>query len=503
MQDLIELVNLIQRTKFKANGLLEVIVEPESHMGQLFDAIAQKKVRTDEDAKTLFPEAMKDAGRLATIKSKLKDRLTDSVFLLGFKESNYADRHRAFFECTKKWASAMLLINKNARLNGINALEKLLRHTEQFEFTELTIDILRVLRLHYGLVEGNEQQYTFYENRLREVEEIGAAENQVEALYTDLVIRYVNSKADKNAITEKAQDYHKKAAPLLRRYSTFKIQMFGRLIETIIYDSQNNYKEMTRVCEESIAFFEAKPYQTTLSLQVFYYNLVVCYLSSRMFDKCRGIIEKFDQFLEEGSFNWFKMQELSFFTQMHAGNYAAAFQTYKKVADHPNFETVSAPVAELWKILDAYLCFLLYVGLLKPNTDGAPGEQQIKFRLNRFLNEVPVFSKDKRGMNIPVLIIQFIYLLADGKFEACEERVDALNKYRLRYLYDRETLRSSCFIKFLASIPGSGFNSSKLKNKISKLRECLAANPWYAVPQSLEIEIVPYEDLLEIVLHCI
>jgi len=222
-----------------------------------------------------------------------------------------------------------------------------------------------------------------------------------------------------------------------------------------------------------------------------------------MFDKCRGIIEKFDQFIEEGSFNWFKMQELSFFTQMHAGDYAAAFQTYKKVADHPNFETVSAPVAELWKILDAYLCFLLYVGLLKPNTDGAPGEQQIKFRLNRFLNEVPVFSKDKRGMNIPVLIIQFIYLLADGKFEACEERVDALNKYRLRYLYDRETLRSSCFIKFLASIPGSGFNTSKLKNKITKLRECLAANPWYAVPQSLEIEIVPYEDLIEIVLHCI
>ena len=503
MQDLIELINLIQRTKFKANGLLEVIVEPETQMGQLYDAIAQKKVRSDDDAKKLFPDTMKDSGRLATIKSKLKDRLNDSVFLLGFKENSYADRHRAFFECTKKWASAMILINKNARLNGISALEKLLRHTEQFEFTELTLDILRVLRLHYGLVVGDEQQYSYYETRLRDVEEIWAAENQVEAFYTELVIRYVNSKADKNAITEKARDYLGKATPLMKRYPSFKVQIFGRLIETIIYDSQNDYRQMTRICEDSIAFFESKPYQTTLSLQVFYYNLVVCYLADKKFDKCYEIIEKFDEFLEDGSFNWFKMQELSFFTRMHAGDYAAAFQIFKKVTEHQHFEHVSAPVAELWKILDAYLCFLMYVGLLKPNNNGTPGEQQIKFRLNRFLNEVPVFSKDKRGMNIPVLIVQFLYLLADGKFDACEERVEALNKYRLRYLYDRETLRSNCFLKLLVSIPGRGFNATQLRPKVAKLRECLAANPWYAVPQSLEIEVVPYEDLLEIVLQCL
>lgn len=503
MQDLIELVNLIQRTKFKSAGLLEVILEPESYMGQLYDALAQKKVRSDEDMRAIFPELAKDPGRLATLKSKLKDRLIDAVFLLGYKDPNYNDRQPAFFECTKKWAAAMVLISRNARINGIGLLEKLLRHTEHFEFTELTLDIVRVLRLHYGLVEGDEKRYTYYENRLRECEALWAIERQVETLYTDLVIRYVNSKSDKNAITEKAREYFIQAEPLLAQSTSFKVQIFGRLIETIIYDSQNNYPAMTKACEDAIRFFETKDYQSTLSVQVFYYNLVICYLVDRQFEKSRAILAKFDNYLENGSFNWFKMKELSFFTAMHAEDYQEAYQIFKHVTQHPFFEHLPTPAAELWKILEAYVCFLIYIGLLRPETNGEMGAGQIKFRLSRFLNEVPVFSKDKRGMNLPVLIIQFLYLLADGKYDTCEERVDALNKYRSRYLNDPETIRSSTFFKMLTMIPASGFDEEVIAGKTQKLRNALDQTPWHTVPQSLEVEIIPYEQLWEIIRFCL
>lgn len=503
MQDLIELVNLIQRTKFKSNGLLEVIVEPESYMGQLYDAVLQNRARTDDDLAKVFPELKHDTGRLATIKSKLKDRLSDAVFLLGYKDSSYNDRQRAFFECTKKWGAAMILISKNARSSGISMLEKLLRHCENFEFTELTLDIVRVLRLHYGIVGGDEKRYLYYESRLRECEALWAIERQVETLYTDLVIRYVNTKADKNAITEKAMEYYGQAKPLLEQSSSFKVQMFGRLIETIIYDSQNDYVAMTKACEDAISFFETKNYQSTLSLQVFYYNLVICYLSSRQFEKSRAILAKFDDYLEDGSFNWFKMKELSFFTAMHAQDYQDAYRILKRVTEHPFFEHLPTPAAELWKILEAFICFLIYIGLLQPSANTDIGVPQIKFRLNRFLNEVPVFSKDKRGMNIPVLIIQFLYLLADGKYESCEERVDALNKYRSRYLNDPDTIRSSTFFKMMALIPASGFDESVLAVKSAKVRNALDLSPWHMVPQSLEVEIIPYEQLWEIVLFCL
>lgn len=503
MQDLIEIVNLIQRTKFKSNGLLEIIVEPESLMGQLYEAISQKRVTSDEDIKVLFPETMKDPGRLATIKSKLKDRLCDAVFLLGYKDSTYNDRQKAFFECTKKWGAAMILISKNARSSGINLLEKLFRHTEHFEFTELSLDIARVLRLHFGMLAGDEKRYLLYEAKLKECEELWTIERQVETLYTDLVIRYVNSKSDKNAITEKAREFYEKARPLMAQASSFKVQMFGRLIETVIYDSQNDFISLMRVCDDAINYFEAKEYQSTLSLLVFYYNLVICHLSAGQFDKSWAILEKLEDYVEEGSFNWFKMKELGFFTAMHAKDYQHANLLYKQVTEYSLFEFLPSPVAELWRILGAYVNLLIFVDLLRPEPNGDQVASQIKFRLNRFLNEVPVFSKDKRGMNLPVLIAQFLFLLADGKSDACEERVEAMNKYRSRYLGDSETTRSRIFFKMLALVPACGFNPEILVNKAQKLRNELDQTPWHMVPQSIEVEIMPYEHLWEIVLSCL
>ena len=36
-----------------------------------------------------------------------------------------------------------------------------------------------------------------------------------------------------------------------------------------------------------------------------------------------------------------------------------------------------------------------------------------KFKLGRFLNELPSFSKDKRGANIDILIIQILIFLLE------------------------------------------------------------------------------------------
>ena len=53
----------------------------------------------------------------------------------------------------------MTLLIRNAKITGIDQLERLLRHAKHFEFTELTLDILRVLRLQYSTVDGDIEKY--------------------------------------------------------------------------------------------------------------------------------------------------------------------------------------------------------------------------------------------------------------------------------------------------------------------------------------------------------
>ncbi|MFZ4478232.1 MAG: hypothetical protein ACOYPR_23770, partial [Saprospiraceae bacterium] len=117
MYDLIELVSLVNRTKLKANGVLTAILEQNSKMEQLFEAIYKGEVVTDEDAKVVLGHREEEFAHLVSLKNKLKERLLDTVFLLDFKDSNFSNRQKAFFECYKKWAAAMIR-NEPVYING-------------------------------------------------------------------------------------------------------------------------------------------------------------------------------------------------------------------------------------------------------------------------------------------------------------------------------------------------------------------------------------------------
>lgn len=495
MQELITLINLFQKTKFKVNGILSIILEPNSEMERFYEAIAGGTVQTDEDARSVFPEYQKNPNRLHTIKGKLKDRLNDSILLLDFRESAFTERQKAFFECSKKWAAAMTLISKNARENAINLLENLLRHTLRYEFTELTLDILRTLRLHYGVLEGDQKKFDQIEEQINRHEDIWIMERKTEGYYAELVTRFVRTKSLKDTVSEKARHYFEQVKPYLEQCDTFKVQFFGRLVEIVIYDSINDYQNTARLCEEALDFFRQKDYTSSIVLQVFNYNLFVCYLNLRQYDKCLLLADQNQELFEEGSYNWFKLQELYFLTEMHAGDFSGASEICFKVIGHPGLEQQTLPVIELWKIFEAYSWLLARAGLV-------PGNQlSAKFKVSKFLNEIQVFSKDKAGMNIPVLIIQFLFDLAEEKWSQIIDRMENFAKYRSRYIDETQTARSHIFFRMLEQIPRASFKITEIEKRTEALLERLKTVPLEIANQNHEIEIIPYEALWDIVLN--
>jgi hypothetical protein len=497
MQELITLILIFQKTKFKSSGMLSILLESGSQMERLYEAIANGTVVTDEDAKKIFPEFKKDPNKLHTVKSKLKDRLNDSILLLDFKESAFSDRQKAFFECSKKWAASMILLSKNARQNGISLLEHLLKHTLRFEFTELTLDILRTLRLYYGVLEGNQKKFDEIEAQLDRYESVWMMERRVESNYAELVTRYVRSKSDKNAVSDKAREYFEKVKGYLDECDTFKVHLFGRLSELLIYDSINDYSNTAKRCEDALAFFGAKDYNSGIALQVFNYNLFICYLNLRDYEKCRKLADKNKELFEEGTYNWFKLMELYFLNSLHSGKYMEALHIYEQAATHAGFADQPVQITELWKIFEAYIYLLSKSGRLH-----APA-LEAKFRVGRFLNEVQVFSKDKGGMNIPILVIQFLLELQDGKHDLLTDKVENLAKYRSRYLNENEAARSHRFFKMLEQIPKGNFKYQEVEKRTERLLEQLNDVPLEAANQNYEIEVIPYQLLWDITLEMI
>ncbi|MCB0575044.1 MAG: hypothetical protein KDC61_10830, partial [Saprospiraceae bacterium] len=256
MRDLVELVGLLDKTKIKSSGVLRWIIEPDSKMEQLYTAIAEKKVQTDEDASEIFSDAGHNGTSLTSVKSKLKERLLDSFFLLHFKEANFTSRQKAFYECYKKWATVMTLLSRNAKVVGIDLLERLLRHTTHFEFTELTLDILRVLRLQYSIVDGDIKKYEAVKVQYEEYEAIWMMENKAEKYYSELMVQFTNSKSTQLEVVEQAKGYYAELAPFMEQCNSFKLHMFGRLVEMMIYNGENDYVNTARLCEDAIRFFD-------------------------------------------------------------------------------------------------------------------------------------------------------------------------------------------------------------------------------------------------------
>ena len=475
---------------------MKSIIEPGSKMEKLFDALLNKTIQEDEDVKALFPE--EPNVNVTSLKNKLKERLLDAIFLLDFKEANYSSRQKAFFECYKKWSAAMTLLIRNAKIIGIDQLERLLRHTKHFEFTELTLDILRVLRLQYSTVDGDIEKYESVKKQYLEYEQIWQMESKAEFYYSELMAQYTNSKSTKTEVMDQAQRYYDELKGYMDTCSSFKLHLFGRMVHLLIYNSVNDYVNTARLCEDAITFFDQKEYDSGLPLQVFYYNLIVCYLQLGEFEKGQQVINRCEYYFEEGSFNWFKLQELFFLLAMRTSHYEEGYHLYEKVTNYPQFKDKQAQIVEMWNIFQAYVFYLIKVEKIP---ESVLSERSKRFKMGKFINDITLFTKDKRGMNISILIIKILYAIAERDYEKSVDRIDATDKYCSRYLKEKDTLRSNCFIKMLLQIPIANFHREATARKAERYFKMLSSEEAGSASQAHEIEIVPYEALWQMAIE--
>ena len=162
------------------------------------------------------------------------------------------------------------------------------------------------------------------------------------------------------------------------------------------------------------------------------------------------------------------------------------------------FTSLPAATKEIWQINLAFAVFLQKeVKIALPLSDSIFSQ----FRLGKFLNTIPIFSKDKRGMNVPILIVQMLLLLQEQKDEAVLDRIEAMKKYCSRYLRDNELLRSNCFINMLLEIPLQNFHPVAIRRHTEKYWQRLKNTPLEMANQSREIEIIPYEKLWSIIME--
>jgi hypothetical protein len=114
---------------------------------------------------------------------------------------------------------------------------------------------------------------------------------------------------------------------------------------------------------------------------------------------------------------------------------------------------------------------------------------------------VPVYSHDKRGLNIAILIIHVLLLLEENDFDSIISRMDALRTYRTRYLRSRSAKQSALFFRMLQIMEDASFSYKETEKRTRKFYDQLLTIATDTTEIQEGIMILRFETLWKMILE--
>ena len=469
--------------------------DAKSKLLTLWDGIAKGKFSTDEAAaKALYDESF-EGSKYRKLKSDFRERVLNAVLEIDGNQKTYSDYQKAYYDCHRQWAIVRILTGQNANAAAVSIATRLLRQAEKFDFTLLAMDIASYLRTQYGLRESNDRKFKDAHEVFERHRITYDAENQAEALYTTLIVRYVNNRSAQTDVSRLATEYWEQICPYMQRHATYKLQMYGYMIGLMRHTAANDHAQALLACNEAIHFFKSRVYEPRVPLQIFYYQSLICNIQLRQFEEGQASADYCLKIMQEGTFNWFKYKELYLQLSLHTGEFEQASTILYETLHHVRFEFLPENVKEIWRIYEAFVQYLVLADKASANVNAQ------KLKIAKFINDTPIFSKDKSGINIAIIVVKMLLLIQERRFSLVLDEVEAIEQYCYRHLRGENVQRSYNFLKMLLHIPTSGFDPVQSRAKAERYLKKLKETPLQIANQTHEIEVVPYEMLWEIAIE--
>lgn len=494
-----ELAKIISSKKIK---LLPTMIglRAGSILKQLHQLIINDKADTDEElAALLYKKENHPRAKYNKLKYNYKQRLYHTVLLAEPNDkAKTGERKKAFFHCARAWLIGYFLILIQARKSGIAYLEHSIDDMLKYEFTVLILESCKILRQHYGVMASNSGRHHKYNQLIQDFLPTYVAETKAEGYYHELMSYYVKGKQSKTFIHEIASQYHTDLSTVKTNRQTSSLIYKASMIEIIKHLSVYEYQQVVEICERTATRLKQKSFVDNTGLATIYYQWIISCSQLKQYEQAKSLAEQVVQYTVEGSFNWFKGMEVLTQLSFSLNDYQGAYDYFSKVTTHKNYKTLSASVREEWTIYKAYLSFLVAAGQL---ADQAKLLSSIK--IAKFINEVPISSKDKDGKNIPVLICSLVSLLQLEQYDRLIDRAEKYKKYIARYLKHEEHLRTHEFIKMLLAIPNTDLTRVQIECATRNSMKTLLAHPIDTFNVNYVSEVIPYEQLWQIVLDLV
>lgn len=495
MQQLRELVEITQN-----ETSLRPLADPDGQtmMGKLYRAILSG---SDVDEAQVVEQVYGKGSSSSLpayqkLKSRLRNVLLDALLDVSMRDKpDYSSYRDAYRTLQRQYASAQVLLSMRAYHNCVHVLERVYRMASKYGIVELQYQSSqRLMGLYLGAVH-NPKKFVFYrdvcsKHRMEFIDD-GTV---YEALYTFKNSLYHRlGGVEEVARVAYEQERVVKAISIKQPHAYRIKSMYLELASWARY-LDGNLKEAIRIANESENYLM----EVKLGGGAAIYNSRVMQFNAcgllHDLEAAEEVACRINEHLVPNTINWFDFQEKRFFFYVRLEMYEEACCVANEIDRKRLHKKLDENYRQLWEMIFALVHFFQVSGLV------AASETPKKFRVKRFLNSIPTYSKEKRGMNVQALIIHTMLLLVLQRFDEVIDRVESLEKYCSRHLRGGDQLRSNCFIKMLTSVVRGNFHVVATERYAKPYVKRLNGTEQNVLDVVYNTELIAYEILWGIVL---
>jgi hypothetical protein len=495
--ELVSLAKVVTPNKIKQIEVPGKAEESTSLADQLYRGLQSDEYANEEAASHAFyGDSRYRKHYFNRLKRKLREKLISALFLIDLSQPDFSDYQRAYYSCYRYASAVQILIGGYSRKAAISLAKMTIRRATKYEFSDIILQMAKILRFHFGAMEGEARQFEHFDQLIRQYQPIYQAELDLEGKYTELVMYFNSPTPEQQEFQAKARTYAKIAEQLLAAHNGYKLYLYGYSIITIQHQIIYDHKALLQSCDRAIAYFQSRRDRTSsVALFSFSFKKIPSLIALGSFTKADREIQYCLSLTQKGKNNYFKVQEYAILLHFHSRQYQRALDVLVTVCNTDEFNWIPEQSLEAWRIYDAYLHLFFEIGFISQR----PSPNR-RFRLRRLLNNVPRYSRDKRRANVTILTIHVLFLLQQKKYSEIIDRMEALKTYTHRYLRKDSDFRRNCFLKMLHKIPACNFNREAVVRRTLQLRKRMNEMPLRDTHQNLESETVPFDHLWEIAL---
>ena len=465
IRDIVRLLRLYKSDEHRALDLKN-LYSKKTKRGDFYKMLVDTKIQTDGEAAFNIYGTSQPDTRFKFLKSYFTSDSLNSINYLDLSKTDISDFTRAVYRAYKQLFQVSILLRLGSRLGAIALAKKTLLLSERYELHHVSVELLEQLRRHAQLV-GNKREYEKYLKRLEWVLELLTSELKCTTLEQRISIHSSASTYIDEKLEKQAHDAMNEIEAELQKNDTYVNRMSLFRVQYMYHQFTGDLRESVSACEKAIAFMKSKAEMSTgLRIGEFEVFKLENYVLMGDYENGLKTAQYCNKYFRIGTNNWFTYKEFHFLLLMQLEKFAEANIVFQEVSSNKRYQSQIISRGEKWNIFRLYLEYIADIEHRK--VPGGKSKRSYLLQQKRYqqrIKEHPTYSKDKRGMNVALLLINILLLLENNKKDQLISQYDALKTYKYDHLRGKNSHQSAILFKLIEIMVQNQFDFTKIAKK--------------------------------------